>query len=357
VQRDIRNLAWDPKVTDEERQKKAKVRVRSISDVLERKEAVYAHYVDYLFAALASSLGMEARFVYTGDRSKMFFQPEMTNESLVHRSAIAIQFGNEFKFFAPSSPFLPFGMLPWHDEASMALLVGAKNFMWTDTPASRYTDNSYKRSAKLILNDEGTLEGDITVEISGQPALSYREANYDETQDKQAEFLIDSIKSRISTAEVTAVSVENVLDASKPVVQRYKIRVPNYAQKTGKRLFIQPGYFEYGPSALFSSATRQYGVFFQYPWSENDEVEIKLPEGFELDNADSPAPISDPQRISSLEVKMSIDRAARLLRYERKFHFGNEARLLFPAQSYQPLKTLFDAFHQADTHTLSLKQP
>jgi hypothetical protein len=47
-----------------------------------------------------------------------------------------------------------------------------------------------------------------------------------------------------------------VTDPSKPLVYQYKIRIPNYAQKTGKRLFLQPGFFEYGAAPMFSTATR-----------------------------------------------------------------------------------------------------
>ncbi|MGI8812024.1 MAG: hypothetical protein ACR2IH_05790 [Pyrinomonadaceae bacterium] len=42
--------------------------------------------------------------------------------------------------------------------------------------------------------------------------------------------------------------------------------------------------------------------------------------------------------------------------YKRDFYFGGGGRLLFPSASYQPVKNLFDAFHQSDTHVITLKQ-
>jgi hypothetical protein len=147
-----------------------------------------------------------------------------------------------------------------------------------------------------------------------------------------------------------------VTDPSKPLVYQYKIRVPNYAQKTGKRLFLQPGFFEYGAAPMFSTATRKYDIYFHYPWSENDDIEIELPKDFELDNADAPGQVADPGNIGSLDVIMAIDKASNVLKYKRKFHFGKGGRTLFPVGSYEPLKNLFDQFHKTDSHTITLKQ-
>jgi hypothetical protein len=134
------------------------------------------------------------------------------------------------------------------------------------------------------------------------------------------------------------------------------VRVPNYAQRTGKRIFLQPGFFEYGESALFSTAARKYDIYFNYPWSENDTVEINLPKGFTLDNADTPGELSDGRKIGFLQIKIGVDNSTTFLKYERNFHFGGDGNILFPVNTYQPLKNMFDAFHKADTHTITLKQ-
>jgi hypothetical protein len=132
--------------------------------------------------------------------------------------------------------------------------------------------------------------------------------------------------------------------------------VPNYGQKTGKRMFFQPGFFEYGTNPMFSNATRKYDIYFHYPWSEQDSVEIEYPKTFDLDSADSPSPINDPQQIGLLNISIRADRNNSLMFYDRKFHFGGGGKILFQPVNYQPLKNLFDAFHKADAHTITLKQ-
>lgn len=353
AQTQIKNTDFDASLTDEQRKDLPKI--KSLSDVLKNKQAG-GQYIDMLFGAMANSLGFETRVAFAGNRNQMFFEPEMTNESLVHPAAIAVQVGDGWKFFNPGVKFLPYGMLVWYEEDVWAMAVGEKQYSWAKTPLTGTNDTLSKRAGKFKLLEDGSLEGDVRIEHTGQTALTYRIDNFDVSEDKRQENMKAEIKQRVSTAEISDISIENVEDASKPVVVKYKIRVPNYAQKTGKRLFLQPGFFEYGENPLFSSANRKYDIYFRYPWAEQDEIKIELPKGFNLDNADSPASVADPQKIGSLNVKIRIDQTSNVLEYERKFHFGNGGSILFPAAVYQPLKSLFDEFNKSDTHTITLKQ-
>jgi hypothetical protein len=64
--------------------------------------------------------------------------------------------------------------------------------------------------------------------------------------------------------------------------------VPGYAERTGKRLFLQPAFFQKGVGPMFPTSNRQHDVYFHYPWMEEDQIVIELPEGYALDNAESP---------------------------------------------------------------------
>jgi hypothetical protein len=352
-QTQIRTTDFDTTLTDEDRQKLPET--RSLNDVLKRKSA-RSQFIDMLFGALTNSLGFDTRIAFAANRSKMFFNPEMTSENFVHPAAIAVKQGDDFKFFNPGLPFVPYGSLVWYEEGVWALIIGDGQYGWQKTPFTTQKDSEERRVGKFKLADDGSLEGTVTIEARGQTALTYRIENYDDSADKRIENLKDELKTRFSTAEITDIAIENVTDPSKPLITRYKIKVPSYAQKTGKRLFIQPGFFEYGANPLFSSASRKFNMYFRYPWSENDLVEIQLPPGFSLDNADAPGQIADPARIGSDTVTMAIDSTGGLLKYNRRFYFGNEGNILFPSGSYAAVKALFDAFQKADTHTITLKQ-
>lgn len=352
-QTQIKNSSFDTIMTDDE---KAKLPVvKKIEDVLKTKVAS-SMFIDMLFGALANSVGFETRVALAPDRSKTLFDPRMTNEDFVRPRCIAVKVGNSWKFFNPGVSFLPYGNLIWYEEDVWALLIGEKFNNWEKTPFSDEKATVTKRTGKVTISEEGTLEGKLRIEYTGQMALDYRLDNYDKSPTKQESDFIDELKGSINTAEISGLSIENVSDASKPIVFQFSLKVPNYAQKTGKRLFIQPGIFEFGKEPVFSSADRKYDVYFQYPWSEIDSIEIKLPEGFSLDNADVPAEIADAQKISFLNINISINNSTNSLIYNRRFYFGGGGNLLFPVDSYKPVKSLFDEFHKANSHIVTLKQ-
>jgi hypothetical protein len=238
----------------------------------------------------------------------------------------------------------------------VGMLIDEKNHVWVKTPLTEYDKSVSRRTGKFKLSADGTLEGEVRIEYSGHQAISRREGGYQDSALQREKEFEEEIKGRISTAEISNLSIENFNDASKPLTYMFKVRVPGYAQKTGKRLFFQPGFFEYGSTPVFSSATRTHSISFPYPWSEEDTAEIVLPKDFALDNADTPAEATDTQKIGSLKIKIGMDKTTNTLVYERKFHFGGGGNVLFPVTAYKPLKTMFDVFHKADTHTITLKQ-
>lgn len=350
----IKNVSYDPSMTDEARADIIKHN-KNAGDVLKNKQGGTAD-VDLLFGSMAQALGFDARPVLSGDRSEMFFKPQNQSLRFVHPCCVAVKVGGSWKFYNPGAYFVPEGMLAWNEEGTSAMVAGEKEFYWVEMPVSDTDKSVAKRTGKFSLAEDGTLEGTVRIEYTGHLAYAYKMENYDESANKREENLKDEVKKQISTAEISDISIENANDPEKPFVYSYKVRVPGYAQRTGKRLFLQPGFFRYGAEPMFSSATRLYDIFFHYPWAEQDNVEIQLPKNFSLDNADAPAPLADPQKISSLDIKIGTDKEQTFLRYTRNFYFGGGGLTLFPASAYQPVKNLFDAFHKSDTHTVTLKQ-
>lgn len=353
VQTQIKNISYDNSLSEEQRDK---IDIDKIEDII-KERAGTSFQVNLLCGALASAAGLDTRLYFSSNRNELFFNPEkVSNGSFLHNAGIGVRVGDDWKYLDPGTPYLGYGDMFWHDQNAVGMLIGATGHSWIKPSMTAIEKSLSKRKGKFKLLEDGTLEGEVRLEYTGNSAVSRREGGYQDSLDKREKELENELKQRISTAEISKLSVENFDDSSKPLTYIFNVRVPNYAQKTGKRLFLQPGFFEYGSEPVFSSATRTNNIYFPYPWSEDDTVEIDLPKNFSLDNADAPGVVSDPQKIGFLKIEVRVDKAANFLAYQRKFHFGGGDKILFPANVYQPLKNLFDAFHKADTHTITLKQ-
>jgi hypothetical protein len=66
---------------------------------------------------------------------------------------------------------MPYGMLLWREEGQQALVSDPKDPVFVKTPLSAPQKSLEKRTAKLRLSDDGTLEGDVRVEYTGHSAV------------------------------------------------------------------------------------------------------------------------------------------------------------------------------------------
>jgi hypothetical protein len=349
----IKNVSDDASGISPEERKKIKEN-KTPADTLKRGVGTGGD-IDLLFAALATAAGFDARIVMAADRGDFFFDKSIPNAYFLEPSSIALRVGDNWRFYNPGYNYVPLGMLRWQEEGEQALVTDPKQPVWLNTPLSDPEKSRVQRRAKFTLADDGTLEGDVQIEYTGQFAIERKEENDDDSANQREESLKDEVKRHLSTAELGNIRIEKVTDPVKPFVYAYHVKVPGYAQRTGKRLFLQPAYFQRGVSPLFSASARQYPVYFHYPWLEDDEVSIELPQGFSLDNADAPSPFSGGP-VGEYKPSIGVTKDGRTLIYKRNFFFGGGGNILFPVNAYPQLKNFFDMLNKQDNHTVTLKQ-
>ena len=349
----IKNINDDAAGISKEERAKVKEN-KTPTDTLKRGTGT-GEDIDVLFAAMANAAGFDARITRTSDREKVFFNNASNDRYWLNGYNVAVLLDGQWRFFDPASKYVPFGMLRWQEEGEKTLIPDPKEAIWVQTPISEPQKSLMKRTAKLTLAEDGTLEGDVQIEFTGQLANEKKEEIDEDSQAKREESLTDEVKAQLSSAELTKVQIENVTDPVKPLIHAYHIRVPGYAQRTGKRLFLQPAFFQRGIKPLFSDSARQYPVYFHYPWLEEDEVTIELPAGFSLDNADAPAPFSGGP-VGEYKATIGITKDGRTLHFKRSFFFGGGGNILFPVGAYPQLKNFFDVLNTQDSHTITLKQ-
>lgn len=351
----VKNIYDDASGFTLEQMKKIKDN-KNAADALKRGTGDW-HDINMLFIAMATAAGFDARATNLPRRSDMNFNKNFADDYFMRTENVAVKIGEEWKFFDPSSRYIPFGMLSWEEEGQPVLISDPKEPIWTRTPYSPVRNSMEKRTGKFKLTEDGTLEGTIELQYTGHVGVYHKEYNDDDNPQQREDTLKNLVRRNIlGSAEVSDISIENVTDPDKPFTYKFKVVVPGYATRTGKRLFFQPNVFERNSGSTFTSTSRRHDIFINYAWSERDSLEIELPEGYALENPDAPADLGDAQKISSSQVKISLSKDQKKIYYDRAFYFGNQGLLYFPAGSYSALKGLFDAYGKVNTHQLTLRQ-
>ena len=303
------------------------------------------------FAALADAAGFDARLAFLCDRETMIFRRELMIPFLP-KMDVAVDVNGKWKLYDVTSRFVEPGHLRWQEEGVSALIADEKEPEWITTEFTAADLSQYKHQGQIKLDEQGTLEGDLHDTLTGHPAEEWRETFSKSSTADRDKRLAESIASRLPGAEITALKSTEPADLSSPVSIQYHIKVPGYATRTGKRLFFAPAISETNEPARYTASTRRFDIMFHYPWSEQEDISIKTPAGYELDHGDAPHEMSFGP-VGGYQVK--IIKFPERLYYHREFEFGKNGAIYYPSSGYPAIKQAFDAIHDKDSHLLTLK--
>jgi hypothetical protein len=347
---------YDRSVSDTERlaliKQMPKDRVRTSAEVFKSGIGT-ADELNVLFAAMCSSVGLEARPVLISNRDDTVFNPKRADEYFLPNVDMAVKLNDHWHLFDVSTRLLPPQMVGWREEGIQALLSDPKTPVFIPSPLSPPEASDSHRTATLALGEDGVLEGDVQETYTGHTAEDRRRELVGDEPAKQAEDLKARVNKIFPQAEVSQCALDGVDASDKPLVLRYHISIPNYAQRTGKRILFQPLFFERGETPLFTASDRHYVIVFPYAWQEDDHVRIKLPEGFHLDNAENPGNLSFGEA-GGYTLHLAVTQPGNELVADRTFVFGRNGIITFPVSAYPQLKEAFETIHSRDEFMFSL---
>lgn len=342
----VRNLA-NPAVALSTKEREKLRKEEDMDDVL-AQGAGTPRQINFLFGALAASAGFEVRVARVGDRKDALFSPGMANVYFLPNIDVAVKVDGQWRLFDPGTEQVPYGSLLWQEEGQKALVCDGKEPVFVDVPPMLPERNLEKRKAELKLSPDGTLEGSVRIELHGHRAVSRRIALGETKDDEREKELREDLAKRIPGAELTALEVEALADPEVPLVLKYRVRVPAYATRAGKRIVLPPSFFQRGVPPRFTASERRTPVWFPTGWLEEDEVRIELPEGFVAEDLSWTAPFL--LGTGNL-YKAAVSMDGRTLAYRRSLSFAGG---LFDTKHYPTVRQGFAQVSSADGRELVL---
>jgi hypothetical protein len=313
--------------------------------------------LDLLFVALSQAAGLTANVAFVGDAHDQQFNKQFHSSYFLDYLVAAVKFADGYKFYHPGSPFLPVGLLPSRMEGQAALILDPKESQIVVTPYSPAEKSVQMGRAILKASVDGSIEGDVEETFTGLEEFEKREELEDMTAAERQEKITSDLTGRLPGSEVTALEISDPMNRSLPFRIKYHVKTPSYLTRTGKRLFLPLNFFEHNRAPVFSASERQYGVRFLYGRTEDTQIRLELPEGYDLDSPEAP-PKFTVGETGDYQTKLSLNQAGdgtKALIYTKNFIWGRGGRLYFAPEGYQQLKQIFDTIHQGDQHSIVLK--
>ena len=289
----VRNLTYERERTEQE-QKKEKIKSnQNAGDVLARGIGSRDD-ITRLFVALSRSAGFNASVVRVGDRKNKFFENLLLSTRQLDTEIAVVNLAGKDVYLDPGTKFCSYGYLRWIRTSTQGIRLDKKGGVFVTAPSAGYDKATTLRNAEMALDTGGNLTGTITVKFEGGEALEHRLDELDTDEAGKKKDLEDELQGWLPTGAIIKMTKAEGWDTSDgPLTATFSVEMPGYASAAGKRFLVPAYLFQARQMEAFKHVDRKYPVYFPYAFGEVDRVNIKLPDGYTLEN-------TPPQQAASL---------------------------------------------------------
>ncbi len=280
----VRSLTYEREKTEKEIEREKLKDTNNVDEVLKHGYGS-RNGVNRLFAAMARSQGFAATMVRVSDRDSVVFAPNLLDREQMPWEVVRIPLNGKDMYFDPGTPGCPFGLLPWEDTGTQAMVLSKDNsdFMLTPPPSS---DTALlERKGDFKLAPDGKLTGKVEITYSGQDALHQRLVTRYDDEAGRRKHIEDRLKEWLpGSPEIKIESMSGWADAEQPIKIVASVTTSSNGSNAGKRVLLPLSVFESNSRNPFEHESRKYPIYFDYPFQVVDDVTVELPPGLEVEN-------------------------------------------------------------------------
>jgi len=251
--------------------------------------------------------------------------------------------------FDPTNDFVPFGQIPPYEQDNYGLLVGEQGGELIHMPLSKPESNGIIRTAKLRLLPDGTLEGDVEERYVGYNAMQGRMFLQNESDTDRKKIIERLVGGSISNLQLDHYELVNAADIDQDLILRFNFTSAHYAKNIGSMLLVRPRVVGEMAGSWDPNKPRHYAYDFRAPFVNRDNVEISLPQGFQVDELPEPAKVSFP----FAEYASKTENSESILRYTREYRL-NATQV--GMEQMEELKKLFSQINLDEKNMAVLKK-
>jgi len=345
----IRSLSYEHRRTEKEEKQEHLSENKSVDDILEHGYA-RSNEINYLFVALARASGFDAHIVMVSSRNRGVFFSSLLDPGQLDAMVVAVGLGVREVYVDPATLLCPYPLLPWMEAGAEGITLGKFGGVLVRTPSPLSDDTLFDRKARLHVDNEGILRGQLSVAFTGQAALARRLAMNQEDPAGRRKGLEDEVKDWLPAGAGIEMSSSSGWETSEePLRVEFNVSFPNVVVKTAHRMMLPLTVLVARKRSAFQSQFRLHPVYLEYPYQENDEIAIEIPNGYRVEAL--PAPVKKHSPAASYEISSVQQNNSIVL----KRHFVLEG-LFYEAGYYSMFRQFFHEVNSGDESRVVLKK-
>jgi hypothetical protein len=343
----IRNLSYEPPLSAEVI-KRDKMRIPENAEEVLKSGYGYGWQITWLFLGLSQAAGLDAHPAMLGRRTDHFFLAKRMDSDELNAKVVVVKLDGKNLFFNPGVAFTPYGRLPWEETNVQGRLLDKDGGSWVETALTPSSDSRVSRVANLQLTDDGSLEGKVTLTLTGFDAQVWRLEAKNEDEASRKRDVEERMKESIPAAcEIELKNSPEWTSSKTPLVAEFEVKIPGWLSSAGKHELLPAGFFTATEKHMFEHATRTYPVYFSFPFMKTDDVTVTLPPGWKMDSPLKPI----NQDAKAVAYTFSVDGK------EGSVHLQRSIRsdlYMLSAEQYSVLRAFYQFVRAADDQQVVL---
>jgi uncharacterized protein DUF3857/transglutaminase superfamily protein len=217
-------------------------------------------------------------------------------------------------FFDPTSESTPFGTLPGSEQQGRGLLVLPDGGELVAIPSAPAQASQLRRKARLTLDANGVLSGEVEEVRTGTVAAEVRAELQPLNATERARWVDTAVVAHLTQAEVHDLSIENVDRSSADVIVRYHLVARDYITHAAGLSLIRPRVLGEKADAHIGARRQTYET--GGPSLQTDDVEIAVAPVLTLSELPSPVAI----RLAPMTYSSEATFDGKVLHYRREYN-------------------------------------
>lgn len=217
--------------------------------------------------------------------------PEGLQEEEFHASVTNERLGR-LLFFDPTDPMTPLGDLPTPLQANRGLVVTDDGGVLLELPFPPPAASGVERSGRFELSTKGRLSGEVRVTHWGAAAVRARATLLRMSARERSGLLDEFLGTNLTCFKVQSYSPGELHASGDTLTVRYSFVADEYAQAAGNLLLVRPLVVaQREHDSIEIDDERVHPIELAETFLHRDISEIRLPEGYDVDEAPHPVEV------------------------------------------------------------------
>ncbi|MGS4346628.1 DUF3857 domain-containing transglutaminase family protein [Myroides odoratus] len=259
---------------------------------------------------------------------------------------LALPLDDGYQWIECTSQKSPFGYIGGFTDNREVLVVKETGSELVRTKHYTLEESRQESTATIVLDEQGNAEINLHIESIGSQFDNRFFISSLNGTDKEKAYkrLLDDFKNVKFSKLETSIEKSQV-----KYIEDLSFTADRYAQKLGDRLVFSLANWNATSAKLTNARNRAIPFTLQYDWKDTDEVEIKIPEGYDLDVLPSPIEIKS---------KFGIYRADFEYKDQKLFYKRTRDNIggIYEKEDYMDYRTFREKINSADQVKIVLKK-